>query len=201
MLALLAVVALMIAAAGFGLLIWSRASESARDFRRWRWPLLVIAAAAVSLTATLASLYLSEKLHYKPCVYCWYQRIAMYSLALILVIAAFRRDRGVKWYGVALAGVGLLISTWHILYDQIPSLQGTGSCDPANPCSLRWISMWEVTKDHPLITIQSMAWCGFAACLALLLLVPSDRLLTVEDEAEPVATPPAPVTEPEVTPA
>ena len=43
--------------------------------------------------AMLGSLYFSEIAHYVPCVLCWYQRILMYPLALILAIGLLRRDR------------------------------------------------------------------------------------------------------------
>ena len=60
-------------------------------------------AATVALTATLGSLYFSEVAHYVPCRLCWFQRIAMYPLAVVLVIAAVRRDRAVRWYAGPLA--------------------------------------------------------------------------------------------------
>ena len=48
----------------------------------------------VALVAMLGSLYFSEVAHFIPCEYCWYQRIAMYPLVLILGIAAYRQDTG-----------------------------------------------------------------------------------------------------------
>src|SRR4051812_10965964 len=53
-------------------------------------------AALVAVVATCGSLYLSEVAHFVPCTMCWYQRIAMYPLAPMLVVAAWRRDRGIK---------------------------------------------------------------------------------------------------------
>ena len=44
--------------------------------------------------------------NYVPCTLCWYQRIGMYSLAIILLVAAIRRDRGIRPYGITLALVG-----------------------------------------------------------------------------------------------
>ena len=37
------------------------------------------------------SLYFSEVANYVPCRLCWFQRIAMYPLAVILLIAASAR--------------------------------------------------------------------------------------------------------------
>ena len=71
-------------------------------------------AALVATTASLGSFYMSEYgNHWTPCRFCWFQRIFMYPLAIILIIAAIRKDRGIKWYAAPLAGIGLLVSLWH----------------------------------------------------------------------------------------
>src|SRR6476659_3752234 len=44
--------------------------------------------------ATCGSLFFSEVLGWRPCVLCWYQRILMYPLAILLAIGIMRRDRG-----------------------------------------------------------------------------------------------------------
>ena len=60
----------------------------------------------VAATATAGSLYFSEVADFVPCQLCWFQRIAMYPLAVILLVAAIRRDRGVRWYVGPLAAIG-----------------------------------------------------------------------------------------------
>ncbi len=65
----------------------------------------------VAMLATAGSLYFSEVAHYDPCRLCWYQRIAMYPLAIILAIAALRGDGGIRIYGRALAAIGAVIAT------------------------------------------------------------------------------------------
>ena len=116
---------------------------------------------AVALVATLGSLYLSEVAHFPPCRLCWYQRIAMYPLVPMLGIAALRRDWGVRPYAMALAGIGAVVSTYHLLVERFPSLE-TGSCDPLNPCSIRWV------EHFGYLTIPAMALSGFVLILALL---------------------------------
>src|SRR6266540_43140 len=54
----------------------------------------------VAAVAMTGSLYFSEHAHYVPCRLCWFQRIAMYPLAVILLVAAMRRDRGARWYAL-----------------------------------------------------------------------------------------------------
>ena len=107
------------------------------------------------------SLYFSDVAHFTRCRLCWYQRIAMYPLAVILPIAAARGDGFVRRYVAPLAGIGAVIASYHILVERFPSLE-TRACDPLNPCSLMWV------KRLGYITIPTMALTGFAAILVLL---------------------------------
>lgn len=56
--------------------------------------------------ATLGSLYLSEVADFPPCRLCWFQRIAVYPLVVVLGLGWLRRDTSVRLYGLALAGLG-----------------------------------------------------------------------------------------------
>lgn len=116
---------------------------------------------AVALTAMLGSLYMSEIAKFTPCVLCWYQRIAMYPLALLLGIAAVRRDRSIRVYGMALAGVGAVISTYHTWLQAFPS-SSSSFCTVEAPCTQRHV--WELG----FVSIPFMALAGFLAILALL---------------------------------
>jgi disulfide bond formation protein DsbB len=120
------------------------------------------AAFLVALVATLGSLYLSEVAGFVPCTLCWYQRAAMYPLALLLGVAVLRRDLAVRPYAIALAGMGSIISTYHHLLERFPAIDA-GACDPDNPCTLVWV--W---RFHYL-SIPLMAGTAFALVAALLL--------------------------------
>jgi disulfide bond formation protein DsbB len=121
-------------------------------------------AALVATTATLGSLYLSEGAHLVPCKLCWYQRIGIYSLAAILIVAVVRRDWSVRPYALTLALLGPVISTYHYLIERWPSLEpGNGGCDPTNPCTTTLV--W---KFH-FISIPFMALSGFALVATILL--------------------------------
>ncbi len=69
----------------------------------------------VALVATLGALFIGEILGQKPCMLCWYQRIAMFPLALILGIACLRNDRSIRVYVTPVAIVGATIALWHSL--------------------------------------------------------------------------------------
>ncbi len=118
----------------------------------------------VALTATSGSLYFSEVAGFPPCALCWYQRIAMYPLVIILGVAAWRGDRNVIRYAGPLAVIGGLLSIWHIGVERIPTLP-SGSCSVDVPCSTIWVQVLG------FVTIPTMALAGFAAILTLLLLV------------------------------
>jgi disulfide bond formation protein DsbB len=107
------------------------------------------------------SLYFSEVAELTPCTLCWYQRIAMYSLAIILTVATVRRDRGIALYAVVLATLGALVSVYHYLLEWKPSLD-TGSCKLSVPCSQVWF------REFGFITLPLMALCGFVAVIALM---------------------------------
>ena len=127
-----------------------------RPARLW----LACLVAAVSMAG---SLYFSESAHFAPCKLCWYQRIAMYSLAVLLLIAALRRDKNIRHYAVPLAAIGFLLSSYHYLIEWYPSLEGaTGSCDITVSCTAPWF------RQFGFISLSLMALCGFAAIISLL---------------------------------
>jgi len=117
---------------------------------------------AIALVATLGSLFMSEVAGYPPCDLCWYQRIAMYPLVVILGVAAWRRDRGAWRTVVPLAAMGTVVSAWHVAIERRPALGGV--CDPAVPCSLRWV------EEFGVLTLPMMAGVGFLAIIVLSLL-------------------------------
>jgi disulfide bond formation protein DsbB len=118
-----------------------------------------------ALIAMLGSLMFSEIMYYPPCNLCWYQRIAMYPLVLILGIGVFNRDRRVRQYALGLAGIGWLISAYHNLMTYT-SLIPEGSCGvgDAVSCSVRWVN-W-----YGFITIPLMALVAFTVIIVCMVL-------------------------------
>ncbi|MCQ6278849.1 disulfide oxidoreductase [Bacillus sp. EB600] len=118
-----------------------------------------------AIIATLGSLYFSEVLNFIPCTLCWYQRIFMYPLAIILGIAFYRNDQGIFRYTLPLSIIGMIISGYHIALQKIPYLQQFEMCKSGVPCSkdyLNWLGF---------ITIPMMAFTAFTIitiCLVIL---------------------------------
>lgn len=115
----------------------------------------------VALVATLGSLYLSEIVHLVPCRLCWFQRIFMYPLVIVLGIAARRRDAEIIPTAAALAAMGGVVSIYHYTIQHFPSLD-SGACDVTAPCSAAYIWQWN------FLSIPYMAGSSFALILTLL---------------------------------
>ncbi len=118
-------------------------------------------AAAVAMGG---SLWFSESVGFIPCLLCWYQRIAMYPLVLILGVATFLADGRVWRYVLPLAGVGFLISTYHALIQLRPALD-VGTCSAAAPCTARHLALLG------FISIPVMAGAAFLLIGALMLVL------------------------------
>lgn len=85
--------------------------------------------------ATLGSLYFSEILHFRPCLLCWYQRILMYPLTIILGVAIMRKDKNVAYYVLPMTILGAAIALYHYLLQWTPLAEVTQiSCSAYGPC-------------------------------------------------------------------
>jgi disulfide bond formation protein DsbB len=121
----------------------------------------LVAAFVVATLATLGSLYFSEVAHFEPCRLCWYQRIAMYPLVVILGIAALRRDPGVRRYAMPLAVIGALIAAYHYALEWVPWLD-TGACSATTPCTVVWF------RQFGFISLPYLALSAFLLIVTLL---------------------------------
>ncbi len=112
----------------------------------------------VASAATIGSLYFSEVADFIPCELCWYQRIAMYPLALLLVMAAVRRDRDMLRYARVIATLGFVVSAYHMWIQWFP--EKSNFCEFDNPCSARWV------EAFGRVTIPQMAGLSFVLIVA-----------------------------------
>ena len=119
-------------------------------------------AGIVALGATLGSLYLSDIVHLIPCKLCWYQRIAMYPIALIALIAAWRKDGYARLYVASLAVIGSGIALWHRAMQQWPRLDSGACADVGPACSAPYI------KEFGFVTIPYMALSAFLLIIVLM---------------------------------
>jgi hypothetical protein len=123
---------------------------------------LVGFAAAVALVATAGSLYYSEVVGFVPCILCWYQRIAMYPLVLVLGVGVLRKDVNAWSYGLPLSVVGLAIALYHVTIQFRPALD-VGACGTGVPCTARYLAIFG------FVSLPVMAAGGFLLISGLLL--------------------------------
>ncbi|MFL5894148.1 MAG: disulfide bond formation protein B [Thermoleophilaceae bacterium] len=122
------------------------------------------AAWGVALVATAGSLFYSEYSQFIPCRLCWFQRIGMYPLVAILLIAALRRDvRGGALYALPLPIFGAIVAIYHVYIEYHPEAE-TAGCKIGAPCSTKWVD------KLGYVTIPSLALTAFAAIITLLLM-------------------------------
>lgn len=97
-------------------------------------------AALLPVSAFFLSLWYSEIVGIPVCPLCWFARTMMYPLAVILVVAALRKDIGVVPYAYPLAVIGALITGYHHLYQM--GIAPSGACDVlagGGECATRYI--------------------------------------------------------------
>lgn len=126
----------------------------------------LFAAWATAVMATAGSLYLSEVMHFIPCSLCWFQRIFMYPLVLLLGIAYAKVDTGITAYVLPLVVVGGCFSLYHTILQKLPKDSAIAACGPV-PCQgdyLNWFGF---------ITIPMLALAAFAIIFIALLRVRS----------------------------
>lgn len=97
--------------------------------------LILFLSGMIAVISTLGALFIGEVMKQTPCLLCWYQRIAMFPLALILMMASYRNDREVVYYALPLAVIGGCIAAYHSLlfYNIIP--KSIEPCGQGPSCS------------------------------------------------------------------
>lgn len=155
----LALVALAVAArpsrAGGG---WARGYlEMLDDVAPW-------AIAAVATATMLGSLYFSEVAGFTPCELCWYQRIAVYPVAVVSWVGLVRRERVIAPYVIALSLAGLCVSVYHYLLEWYPELKSP-VCSVDVPCTTVWF------RELGFVTLAFMAGSAFVFLIAVSLVM------------------------------
>ena len=113
--------------------------------------------------AVAGSLYFSEILHLPPCLLCWYQRIFMYPLVIILAVGIIRKDRNVSYYALPISLLGAVVALYHYLLQFTPAAKIALSCDAFNPCTEIQISFFG------FITIPFLSFLAFGVISTMMI--------------------------------
>jgi len=103
---------------------------------------LVFAVWVIATASTLGALFFSEVLELPPCVLCWYQRIFMFPLVLLLPVGLFPFDSKVVRYALALSLPGTAIAVFHVLLVAGVVPESVTPCSRGVPCSetqIEWL--------------------------------------------------------------
>ncbi len=120
--------------------LWDKISRNALGY-----------AFGIALIATLGSLFYSEIAGFQPCPLCWYQRIFMYPLSIILGVAWYVKDKAIGRYTLTLSIIGFLIGLYHYLIQRT----GGGICLGEGECTFIYVLGLE------FISIPYMAMTAF----------------------------------------
>lgn len=94
----------------------------------------------VSLVATLGSLYFSEVKQYEPCELCWYQRILMYPIVIISLIAYIQKNARIALTTLVLSCIGGAISIYHYGIQKLDFLSENAPACGRVPCTGQYIN-------------------------------------------------------------
>jgi disulfide bond formation protein DsbB len=123
---------------------------------------LVFAAWLVAASATLGALFMSEVMGFAPCVLCWWQRIFMFPLVLILALGLFPLDPKVTRYALPLAAIGLLVAGFHVLLTVGIIPETLAPCRDGIPCKTLQVEWFG------FVTIPLLSFFAFLVLTLLL---------------------------------
>jgi disulfide bond formation protein DsbB len=155
--------------AGALILVGVAAAAGARGplqtIRNALWGYELWAAFVVAAVATGGSLFFAEIAHFVPCELCWFQRICMYPLSIVTLLAALAGDHRVARYLLPLPVVGAGVSVYHLLVENGVVAQAK-ECLASAPggCATKWIN------EFGYMTIPALTLTGFVLLIGFLVL-------------------------------
>ena len=127
-----------------------------------------------SIVATLGSLYYSEIKHYTPCTLCWYQRIFMYPLVLIILIGIIRKDKNIYTYVLPMSVIGCCIAMYHVLLQKGVLPESIAPCVLGASCTTKYVGYFG------FITIPVMSLTAFGVIIiCMIIFLKNERISTI----------------------
>lgn len=116
-----------------------------------------------ALFATMMSIFFGEILEYEPCALCWYQRICLFPLVLVLAVGIYRQDRMSALYVIPQVIVGMCIALYQFIYPIIlPYLGIVPVCTFGKDCT---------TSPFEFFGFINLPFLGLLSFLILLILL------------------------------
>lgn len=134
-----------------------------------KWALL-FASWLIATTATLGSLFFSEVMELPPCTLCWYQRIFMFPLPIVLFMGLFPFDGKVIRFALPLAAIGWLIAAYHMLLHVGIVPETVSPCSQGVSCTTKFLDLFG------FVSIPLLSLLAFSS-VAILLILTRKRLI------------------------
>lgn len=115
----------------------------------WAWTLALI--------GVMGSLFFSEVMNFIPCSLCWYQRIFMYSLLLVLTFGIAKDKENTREFALVLSVPGLVLSIYHNLLQWGIIPKDITPCSQGVSCSDKWIN-WLGFISIPFLSMMAFAF-------------------------------------------
>lgn len=118
----------------------------------------------IAMFATFGSLFFSVVMEFTPCSLCWYQRVAMYPLAVIFLFGVYDEDQSCMRTSIPFTLIGWTIALYHNLlqWEIIP--ESASPCLSGVPCSAKWINWFG------FISIPFLSLIAFTILLIILII-------------------------------
>ena len=123
---------------------------------------LVFTCWLIAASATLGALFFSEVMHVAPCVLCWYQRIFMFPLVVVLPLGLFPLDPKIVRYALPMSALGAAIALFHLLLTWGVIPESIRPCTQGIPCGTNQFELFG------FVSIPLMSLFAFSIIAALL---------------------------------
>jgi disulfide bond formation protein DsbB len=145
-----------------GLLYLAGIRAPLRALRAGLWGYELWAAFVVAALGTGGSLFLSEIAGFVPCDLCWFQRICLYPLSILTLLAALRGDYRVVTYFLPFPLVGSCVSIYHLLIENKVISEPSACRIGGAGCAVKWIN------EFGYVTIPTLALTAFLLLIGFL---------------------------------
>lgn len=125
---------------------------------------LIYFAWIINIVSFCGSMFFSNVMMLPPCVLCWFQRICIFPMSIILAVGFLKKDKNVFWYALPLVSIGWIISMYHnLLYYKVIQ-EAISMCTSGVSCTSKQI------EYIGFITIPLMALTSLTLTLICLIL-------------------------------
>jgi len=125
-----------------------------------------------AIISMLGSLYYSEVRGYIPCQLCWYQRILIYPIVVIIIVGLIRNDKKLYHYVLPLGIIGWLIAFYHVLLQNDIVSETSITCDITASCGSKYVNYFG------FMSIPVMALIAFSVIIASMLVMKKSAQIT-----------------------